>query len=159
MYIQILKNIRDQLLNSEIIEVFVSDREQANKIFENINSKGKSLSQVDLIKNIIFSKIDKTTAGVDEISDTWLSFNKKISNVDSDFDEFFLHFWKAKYPEDGPNGKNLYSKFLKRFEDADEKSIREFIEDMEKKLNTYIEIIDPDSNNYKRQEKNMKKNY
>lgn len=153
MYIQSLKNIRDQLLNSEIIEVFVSDRDQANKIFENINSKGKPLSQVDLIKNIIFSKIDKTEAGVDEISDTWLSFNKKISNVDSDFDEFFLHFWKATYPEDNPNGRNLYNKFLKRYEDKDSQCIREFIEIMEKKLNTYIEIIIPDSNNYKRQEK------
>lgn len=153
MYIQSLKNIRDQLLNSEIIEVFVSDRDQANKIFENINSKGKPLSQVDLIKNIIFSKIDKTEAGIDEISDTWLSFNKKISNVDSDFDEFFLHFWKATYPEDNPNGRNLYNKFLKRYEDKDSQCIREFIEIMEKKLNTYIEIIIPDSNNYKRQEK------
>lgn len=153
MYIQSLKNIRDQLLNSEIIEVFVSDRDQANKIFENINSKGKPLSQVDLIKNIIFSKIDKTEAGVDEISDTWLSFNKKISEVNSDFDEFFLHFWKATYPEDNPNGRNLYNKFLKRYEDKDGQCIREFIEIMEKKLNTYIEIIRPDSNNYKRQEK------
>lgn len=153
MYIQSLKNIRDQLLNSEIIEVFVSDRDQANKIFENINSKGKPLSQVDLIKNIIFSKIDKTEAGVDEISATWLSFNKKISEVNSDFDEFFLHFWKATYPEDNPNGRNLYNKFLKRYEDKDGQCIREFIEIMEKKLNTYIEIIRPDSNNYKRQEK------
>lgn len=153
MYIQSLKNIRDQLLNSEIIEVFVSDRDQANKIFENINSKGKPLSQVDLIKNIIFSKIDKTEAGVDEISDTWLSFNKKISEVNSDFDEFFLHFWKATYPEDNPNGRNLYNKFLKRYEDKDGQCIKEFIEIMEKKLNTYIEIIRPDSNNYKRQEK------
>jgi uncharacterized protein with ParB-like and HNH nuclease domain len=152
-YIQSLKEIRDQLLKSEIIEVFVSDREQANKIFENINSKGKPLSEVDLIKNIIFGKIDKTKAGVDEISDTWLTFNKKISNVDSDFDEFFLHFWKATYPEDNPNGKNLYDKFLNRYKDKDGQHISEFIEDMEKKLNTYIEIIVPDSNNYKRQEK------
>ncbi|MEB6066378.1 DUF262 domain-containing protein [Staphylococcus arlettae] len=153
MYIQSLKNIRDQLLNSEIIEVFVSDREQANKIFENINSKGKPLSQVDLIKNIIFSKIDKTEGGVDEISDTWLSFSKKISKVDSDLDEFFLHFWKATYPEDNANGRNLYNKFLKRYEDKDGQCIKKFIEDMEEKLNTYIEIITPDSNNYRRQEK------
>ncbi|MCD8887218.1 DUF262 domain-containing HNH endonuclease family protein [Staphylococcus epidermidis] len=153
MYIEVLKSIREQLLNSEIIEVFVTDRAQANKIFENINSKGKPLSQVDLIKNIIFSKIDKTEAGVDEIADTWLSFNKKLVDVDSSFDEFFLHFWKATYPEDNPNGRNLYSKFLKRFENENTQVIKSLIDDIEKKLNTYIDIIKPDSNKYKRQEK------
>lgn len=132
MYIEVLKSIREQLLNSEIIEVFVTDRAQANKIFENINSKGKPLSQVDLIKNIIFSKIDKTEAGVDEIADTWLSFNKKLVDVDSSFDEFFLHFWKATYPEDNPNGRNLYSKFLKRFENENTQVIKSLIDDIEK---------------------------
>ena len=55
-YTDILKAIRDQVLNSTIITISTRDKQQANKIFEILNAKGKRLAHIDLIKNKIFHK-------------------------------------------------------------------------------------------------------
>lgn len=49
-YIDLLICLRDQILVSQVIAIFADQKDQANQIFSNINSKGKPLSQVDLIK-------------------------------------------------------------------------------------------------------------
>jgi len=95
-YLNSLKSLRDQILRSTIIEIFVSNKEEANKIFENINSKGKPLSQVDLIKNSIFENINVTQGGVDEISRDWQEFNKKIS-IYGILDYCHLFYWLFLY--------------------------------------------------------------
>ncbi|MBM7030708.1 hypothetical protein CHR37_12165 [Bacillus velezensis] len=151
-YVDSLKALRDQLLKSEIIDVFVSEKEQANKIFENINSKGKPLSQVDLIKNSIFSRIDITDGGVDEISRTWNDFKKLIVDLDTTFNEFFLHYWKAVYPQDSANGNNLYKKFLKRFGTSTDQELEKFVRELKQGLEFYKTIVSPDRNQFTRKE-------
>ena len=159
-YLNSLKSLRDQILRSTIIEIFVSNKEEANKIFENINSKGKPLSQVDLIKNSIFENINVTQGGVDEISRDWQEFNKKISTINTSFNEFFLHFWKTVYPEDNANGNNLYDKYNKKFnKNNNSDNLKKLIEDIKKSLDLYIEIVNPDSNKYLRQEKKYEEEY
>jgi hypothetical protein len=152
-YIELLKALRDQILGSEVIEIFVSDKDQVNRIFENINSKGKPLTQVDLIKNLIFKKIQPTTGGVDEIYDKWNKFTESINKIDTNFNEFFLHFWKSTYPKDGVNGSNLYDKYIVKYGKASTDQIRQLIKDLEESLNIYSNIISPDENKYKKQEK------
>ncbi len=49
--VDILKALRDQVLNSTFVSISTTDRDQANKIFEILNSKGKRLAHIDLIKN------------------------------------------------------------------------------------------------------------
>jgi len=75
-YTEILKAIRDQILGCEVVAIYVDDKIQANKIFENINSKGKPLSQVDLVKNYIFNKLPPNEANVDNISLKWMEMKK-----------------------------------------------------------------------------------
>lgn len=151
-YVEALKALRDQLLKSEIIDVFVSEKEQANKIFENINSKGKPLSQVDLIKNSIFSRIGITDGGVDEISITWNDFKEQIVDLDTTFNEFFLHYWKAVYPGDSANGNNLYKKFLKRFGASSNQELEDFVKELKLGLEFYKTIVSPDRNQFTRKE-------
>ncbi|MEG7841779.1 DUF262 domain-containing protein [Bacillus mobilis] len=151
-YVNALKALRDQVLKAQIIEVFVAEKDQANRIFENINSKGKPLSQVDLIKNSIFSRINMTGAGIDEIAYTWSNFRKRIMNLDTTFEEFFLHYWKAVYPLDQATGTNLYKKFLDRFGAKTDQELKEFVKGLEQGLELYIKILSPDSNEFKRKE-------
>ncbi|AHA31502.1 DUF262 domain-containing protein [Exiguobacterium sp. MH3] len=151
-YVFALKALRDQILTSEIIDVFVNEKDQANKIFENINSKGKPLSQVDLIKNTIFGRIGLTEAGVDEIEDTWSLLKKELANLDTTFNEFFLHYWKAVYPLDKANGKNLYKKFNAKFAKKKDSELIQFVEELEKGLKIYKKIISPDRNEFTRME-------
>ena len=49
--VDILKALRDQVLNSTFVSISTTDRDQANKIFEILNAKGKRLAHIDLIKN------------------------------------------------------------------------------------------------------------
>ena len=56
-HIEILKALRDQVLNTTFISISTTDESQANKIFEILNAKGKKLAYIDLIKNKIFNAI------------------------------------------------------------------------------------------------------
>lgn len=158
-YVEALKAVREQILNSEIIDIFVTDRTQVNKIFENINSKGKPLTQVDLIKNTIFGVVPISSAGVDEMSTKWYDFGKKLTKLDTNFNEFFLHYWKATFPKDNANGANLYKKYLKRFDGKDAEEIIEFVNELSLGLDIYEHLISVDSSNCKQQEKKAELEY
>jgi len=164
-YVPALKALRDQLLESEIIEVYVGDEEQANRIFENINSKGKPLSEVDLIKNAIFSKVGKTEGGVDTAHDLWKEFGRKIQEVnktgdtDINFNEFFLHYWKGRFPEDRATGKNLYRKYTELYGNKSESENKKFIEELDKGLDYYLHIVSPDANKFKKKHEKAEYDY
>lgn len=59
-YIEALKTLRDQLLQSYIIYSWTIDKNYANLIFEIMNAKGKELATIDLIKNSIFDLVSET---------------------------------------------------------------------------------------------------
>lgn len=158
-YVEALKSVREQLLNSEIIDIFVTDRKQVNKIFENINSKGKPLTQVDLIKNTIFGVVPISSAGIDEMSLKWDEFGEKLTKLDTNFNEFFLHYWKATFPKDNANGANLYKKYLKRFDGKNEKEITEFVNKLSSGLDIYENLISVNPSNCKQQEKKAELEY
>ncbi|MDG4953094.1 DUF262 domain-containing protein [Actinobacillus equuli] len=155
-YINLLISLRDQILESEVINIFSSDKEHVNRIYQNINSKGKPLSQIDLIKNDIFSKIGKTDAGVDEISDDWKEILETLSKLDISMNEFFFHFWKASYPKDRVTSTNLYLKYMNKFGNSTENELKKFIEFLKKSLDIYSNIIKPDPNAYKKQQYKLK---
>lgn len=56
-FVEILKALRDQILNTTFVSISTDDSKQANSIFEILNAKGKSLAHIDLIKNKIFETL------------------------------------------------------------------------------------------------------
>jgi uncharacterized protein with ParB-like and HNH nuclease domain len=80
-------------LNTTIlIEISVSDYNSANRLFETLNNRGQELTAMDLIKNIIFSKLD--VQYIESSIDIW---NKLVFYVnDAKKQERFLrHFYNA----------------------------------------------------------------
>jgi hypothetical protein len=146
-YIDLLICLRDQILVSQVIAIFADQKDQANQIFSNINSKGKPLSKVDLIKNKLFEYVDITDAGVDELSIFWQNMQKEIANLDTSISEYFIHYWKAIYPKDSVTGNSLFNKFYKKINS--EEKCRKFIKDIEKSFPIYKKIISPDLQDYK----------
>ena len=65
---ELLKLLRDQLLNSQVIYISSQQEESVNVIFENINSKGKSLSSLDMV---LFNLMKMTLLKGES---TWLIF-------------------------------------------------------------------------------------
>lgn len=107
-----LKQIRDLLLNSQVVCVSTTDRESANLIFEILNSKGKKLEPIDLIKNEIFKHLT-TTQPKDYASSKWKKIKSHLSERERiEFSIFYRHFWLSKYKK--VNNVDLHDQFLKK---------------------------------------------
>lgn len=108
---QELKNLRDKILNLEVIFVAASDKVDAHSIFMTLNATGKDLTPIDLIKNQIFSLYPKQPH-IDEPNDTW---KKIIDNIDEKGLKFFNNFWSSRHKKisDSRVFKEFYKKIIK----------------------------------------------
>lgn len=150
--IDVLKALRDQELNSTFISISTTDREQANKIFEILNAKGKRLAYIDLIKNKIFEVLNKVEPA-DFAEETWkniketLSFGKESVGLAT----FYQHFWSSKYKKVSSN--KLYEAFNSTIKKS-ETEYTEFIKELLKNAKIYMQIVNP-----KREDYNNRKEY
>lgn len=150
--IDVLKALRDQVLNSTFISISTIDREQANKIFEILNAKGKRLAYIDLIKNKIFEVLNKVEPA-DFAEETWkniketLSFGKESVGLAT----FYQHFWSSKYKKVSSN--KLYEAFNSTIKKS-ETEYTEFIKELLKNAKIYMQIVNP-----KREDYNNRKEY
>ena len=95
--VDILKALRDQVLNSTFVSISTTDRKQANKIFEILNAKGKRLAHIDLIKNKIFEVLNKVEPA-DFAEETWKEIKEilKFRKESVGFATFYQHFWSSE---------------------------------------------------------------
>ena len=152
-YIDILKVIRDQVLNTTFVSISTKEREQANMIFEILNAKGKNLSSVDLIKNAIFAKVTDVEPA-DFAEEKWKSIKAIINNSDIGvgFVQFYRHFWISKYKKSSV--AKLYDDFKSTIKPKNKERYKAFLQEMESDAKLYIKIIAP-----KKEDFNNKKEY
>lgn len=97
--IDILKAIRDQILNCIFISISTDDNTQAYRIFEILNAKGKKLAAIDLIKNRLFEKLRKTEPA-DYAKCKWDELKGIINECDLasvGIGTYYRHFWNSCY--------------------------------------------------------------
>ncbi|MBB1018373.1 DUF262 domain-containing protein [Dietzia sp. DQ11-71] len=63
---EVLDRIRDRFIRATVVYVLVDDRQSAFQIFETLNDRGKSLNQVDLVKNQVISAIPASASREEE---------------------------------------------------------------------------------------------
>ena len=90
---QELKDLRDKILNLEVIFVATSDNVDAYSIFMTLNATGKDLTVVDLIKNQVFHLYPRQPH-IDEPNDTW---KKILDNTNDKAIKFFNNYWSSRY--------------------------------------------------------------
>lgn len=146
-YIEILKAIRDQVLNCSFVSISTETGDQANRIFEILNAKGKRLNEVDLIKNKLFEELNRVEP-VDVAYDLWTRIRKKIEDVDSGVGmaTYYRHFWAANYTRSSA-GK-LYDSFKKNIKPISSKRYKDFLEEMFTFAEYYSQIVEPSLQNY-----------
>ena len=149
-YIDILKALRDQILNCTFISIAASDKDQANKIFAILNAKGKRLVYIDLIKNEIFEKMREGVEGA-FAEETWENIKDVLNSRDEmiGLATFFRHFWISKYNK--CNANVLYDSFKKQIK---KNQYHLFLDDLMSNANNYVKIVNPNYNDY-----NNKKEY
>ena len=147
-YVDALKSFRDQILSCRVVHVTVKSIDDAYTIFEVLNSKGKDLTPVDIIKNLIFSVLT-TDVPLDTASDKWGNLRKNMSNCEEDLLTFYRHFWLSKYSFS--TSKKLVRDFKKHI-DRDSQSYLEFINDLEINSQWYGKISKPKQEDWIRED-------
>ncbi|MDN6674685.1 DUF262 domain-containing protein, partial [Corynebacterium casei] len=95
--VQRLDEIRDSLLAAEVVYINVEDRQNAFTIFETLNDRGKSLTVMDLVKNMLFAEIP--SGDEDSSERAWSQILQVID--DSRFqginpDSFLYYAWNSR---------------------------------------------------------------
>lgn len=146
-HIEILKALRDQVLNTTFISISTTDESQANKIFEILNAKGKKLAYIDLIKNKIFETLSDTEPA-DFAEETW----KQLKNILYSQKEqvglatFYRHYWISKYKKSSEN--KLYDDFLTLKISKNKERCKEFLLDLVKNAKIYMKMLNPNRADY-----------
>lgn len=146
-HIEILKALRDQVLNTTFISISTTDESQANKIFEILNAKGKKLAYIDLIKNKIFETLSDTEPA-DLAEETW----KQLKNILYSQKEqvglatFYRHYWISKYKKSSEN--KLYDDFLTLKISNNKERCKEFLLDLVKNAKIYMKMLNPNRADY-----------
>lgn len=137
-YIKFIDILGKQVLNSTVICIYSVNESSVNAIYQNFNSKGLPLNDIDLIKNKLFEVLeddyDETNRLWNEIVDTVFSIDEKIQ----DFFYYFLNSIGIK-----ANKTKLFENFLKSYE---EKDYKEFLETCRRYVKYYKVICQPAGN-------------
>jgi len=143
-YLDILKTIRNQILNSNIIVISSKDKNSGNKIFEILNAKGKKLEDIDLIKNQIFKKIN-ITEPTDAANNIWNEIKSNLTGKKErvELNTFFRQYWASKYKRVSSN--QLYESFNMKIKEA---NYNEFLKDLSYNSQVYMKIITPNLDDY-----------
>ena len=139
-----LKDLRDKILNLEVIFVAASDKVDAHTIFMTLNGTGKDLSAKDLIKNQIFSLYPKQPH-LNEPNDTW---QRIISNL-NDNPRFLNNYWASRYKKVAEH--KLFKEFNNEFVKP-KKDMKFFLNDLEKFSINYKKVTDPSLSDWNRSE-------
>lgn len=143
--IDILKAIRDQILNCIFISISTDDSTQAYRIFEILNAKGKKLAAIDLIKNRLFEKLRKTEPA-DYAKCKWNELKGIINECDLasvGIGTYYRHFWNSCYRQTGAS--QLYDRFLSIVKTSDYES---FLDSLVQNAKYYVQIIKPTRDDY-----------
>lgn len=135
-----LTEIRDTVLDLNVIVVTLDNESDAYTIFETLNTRGKDLALTDLLRNHFKRMIDEGTE-VDHATLKWRSVIETIRGAPSnlDPDEFVVHSWQSRY--DFVTKAKAFAKAKERIVEANaNEHLNRFLSDAEH----WRSIFDPD---------------
>ncbi|WP_322411714.1 DUF262 domain-containing HNH endonuclease family protein [Microbacterium invictum] len=96
-----LLELRDRILGLKVIWIEHSNEDDAYIIFETLNSRGKDLEVVDLLKNHLLARLrGNGNAAADTYRATWEKLRDRLESTDSrvriDANRFILHWWLSQ---------------------------------------------------------------
>lgn len=113
--IERLDEIRDSILESEVVYINVEDRKNAFTIFETLNDRGKSLTVMDLVKNLLFAEI--ASSDEDSSERAWSEILERLDELTFEgmTADFFLYYaWNSRHHPGNASADTIEQARLRR---------------------------------------------
>lgn len=137
-----LRGARDKVLALRVIWVVHGNEDDAYTVFETLNSRGKDLEVVDLLKNHLLNKLRRGgNRSADPYRDRWNRLRTDVEESDAriNFNRFLLHWWLSQEPYVAQ--RKLFSAMKRVVQSRDDAEIR--LASLENDAPLYREILDP----------------
>ncbi|MEU0196693.1 MULTISPECIES: DUF262 domain-containing protein [unclassified Streptomyces] len=138
-----LDSLRECLINGLVfVEIQTPSSSDANEVFETINSRGKDLSTVDLVRNFLMEK-SRSDHEKSRVNDAWRSLLDGFDRRE-EIEKFLRHFWVSKHGDVKSHSlysiirKDLTGHFDKR---PQEYGVGAFSAELENAAGRYAELI------------------
>ncbi|MGN5634979.1 DUF262 domain-containing protein [Streptomyces sp. AC154] len=138
-----LDGLRECLINGLVfVEIQTPTSSDANEVFETINSRGKDLSTVDLVRNFL---MEKSNSDIEKqrVNDAWRvildGFEKR-----EEIERFLRHFWVSRHGD--VKSHSLYSTIRQNLSQHFNRipqsyGVGAFAAELESASNRYIDLI------------------
>ncbi|EER47354.1 hypothetical protein AM305_08504 [Actinobacillus minor NM305] len=146
---QLVEYISDNLFFTVIT---VSDELNAYKVFETLNSRGVRLSSTDLLKNYLFSILDKNQENTHELRNLEERWENIVNRLQSEkFPDFLRIHW---------NSRNKFTRHTELFKVIrnnirDRAAVFALLRGMEEDLDTYLSLSSPDISDWSLEDKRL----
>jgi len=88
--------------NVVLLPYITNNMKQALTVFETLNSKGRSLTPIDLLKNALFSKEDESNW--DALKEQWVKFKNTLDLINESEKRFLKYYILVNHNERVPEG-------------------------------------------------------
>jgi hypothetical protein len=94
-----IDSVRDKVLSLKLISITLDNLDDANTIFETLNTRGKDLTAADLAKNHFLSLMPLKGKSLDRPMDHWLEIQAEFerSKKQIPLTTFLHHYWLSKH--------------------------------------------------------------
>ncbi|OBW91312.1 hypothetical protein QV08_10515 [Gallibacterium salpingitidis] len=144
---QLVEDISDGLFFTVIT---VTDELNAYKVFETLNARGVRLSSTDLLKNYLFSVLDKSQESLLELKNLEDRWESMVSRLQSEkFPDFLRTHWNSRYKLS--RQAELFKTIRNNVNDRE--TVFSLIRGMEEDLDHYLALSSPEASNWPQNDK------
>lgn len=146
---QLVEDISDRLFFTVIT---VADELNAYKVFETLNARGVRLSSTDLLKNYLFSVLDKSaesTYELEKLEERWESIVSRLQS--ENFPDFLKVHWNSRYKF--VRHQDLFKTI--RGVIKDRKGVFSLLRGMEEDLDNYLALASPELSDWEHEDKKL----
>ncbi|EGQ7768655.1 DUF262 domain-containing protein [Vibrio parahaemolyticus] len=121
----------------QILNISVSDESDAYLIFETINDRGRELDTMDLVKNLIFSKVKGHS--FERVKNNWIRMQEHLASM-STANDFLYNFWTSY--KGRTSKQNLFVQIRSYIRSVNNSTV-DFSNDITKAARVYSAINNP----------------
>jgi hypothetical protein len=144
---QLVEDISDRLFFTVIT---VTDELNAYKVFETLNARGVRLSATDLLKNYLFSVLDRggeTDHELRNLEDRWEAIVGRLQS--ENFPDFLRVHWNSRHSF--ARQADLFKTIRQRV--TDREAVFQLLRGMEEDLDTYLALSSPEASEWSADDK------